>query len=190
MASSRFLCFYGLLAGLIASPASSSEPVDSKGPIDWVKHEIVQRGHCNTAIALDANEDGLQDVVCSYGDRVVLHLAPTWTREVVLHRFASGRKPCIHSAVLDVDQDGDLDWAGAVAAEHPFWLENPGTDEALAGAWTARPIDSTITGIHCLLAADIDRDGKDDLLVNNFLPEKGLKDSIAWLKVPAKPHLA
>jgi len=48
-------------------------------------------------------------------------------------------------------------------------------------------IDREITGIHCLLRADIDNDGKDDLVVNNFEPEKGLGDSMAWFSRPDDP---
>lgn len=156
----------------------------------WVKHVITQPGHCNTAVALDANGDGLQDVIASYNGTVSLLLAPKWTPVTVVHRFPEGRGACIHSAVLDVDRDGDLDWAGALAHRHPFWLENPGPQQAAGGVWTARMIDPVITGIHCLRAADIDNDGHEDLIINNFEPEQGLRDSIAWLRVPQDPHQA
>lgn len=154
----------------------------------WKKHVVTEQGHCNTAVALDANGDGLQDIVASYNGTVSLLIAPDWKQETVLHRFPDGRGACIHSAVLDVDRDGDLDWAGALAHRHPFWLENPGPDSASADTWAPRVIDPLITGIHCLRAADIDNDGHDDLIINNFEPEKGLKDSIAWLRVPKDPH--
>jgi hypothetical protein len=105
----------------------------------------------------------------------------------VLHQFFGGKGQCIHSTVIDVDQDGDLDWAGTVASDHPFWLENPGKSEALKGAWTPRLIDPDITGIHCLLSSDIDNDGREDLIINNFEPVKGLADSIAWFEIPNTP---
>ncbi len=157
---------------------------------EWTKHVVTEQGHCATAVALDANADGLLDVVASYNGTVSLLLAPDWKQETVLHRFPDGRGACIHSAVLDVDQDGDLDWAGALAHRHPFWLENPGPAQGSGGAWKARVIDPVITGIHCLRAADIDNDGQQDLIINNFEPEKGLGDSIAWLRVPKDPQTA
>ncbi|MEM7474955.1 MAG: VCBS repeat-containing protein [Planctomycetota bacterium] len=155
----------------------------------WEKHIVMQGQRCTTAVALDANSDNELDVIASYAGKVSLHMAPDWS-EVVLHRFPRKNSACIHSAVLDVDGDGDKDWAGAVANQHPFWLENPGRTNNQNGAWAARPIDNEITGIHCLRAADIDNDGQMDLIINNFEPEKGLKDSMAWFRVPKKPYLA
>ena len=156
---------------------------------NWTKHVVVQQGHCNTAVAIDANGDKLLDVIASYNGKVSLLIAPDWNEEVVLHRLAAGGA-CIHSSVLDVDGDGDMDWAGALANAHPFWLENPGYGENQLGAWTRREIDEEITGIHCILTSDIDNDGKDDLVINNFEPEKGIRDSIAWLSVPRNPKRA
>lgn len=155
----------------------------SASATEWRKHVITAQGHCNTSVALDVNGDARQDVIASFGGRVSLFVAPDW-REVILHRFEGGVGACIHSAVIDADGDGDLDWAGTIASEHPFWLENPGPTEALKGAWTPRTIDPEITGIHCILASDIDNDGKQDLVINNFSPDKGLRDSIAWFSTP------
>lgn len=157
---------------------------------DWKKHVVMEQGHCNTAVAVDANDDGLQDVIASFNGRVSLFIAPDWKKEVALHRFRESGGGCIHSTTIDVDQDGDLDWAGTLASKHPFWLENPGKDDATNGAWMARQIDPVITGIHCLRTSDIDNDGRDDLIINNFEPEKGLGDSIAWFSVPKDPHSA
>lgn len=162
-------------------------PLSAQG---WKKHVITEQGACTTAVAIDVNHDRLQDVIASINGRVSVFLAPDWKKETIIHRLPNGRGQCIHSAVLDVDQDGDLDWAGAIADRHPFWLENPGPGEATQGAWIARSIDSEITGIHCLLASDIDNDGKDDLVINNFEPELGLKDSMAWFRVPKNPKQA
>ncbi|MGB0740026.1 MAG: FG-GAP repeat domain-containing protein [Planctomycetaceae bacterium] len=153
---------------------------------NWVKHLIVERSRCNTAVALDANGDKDLDVITSFNGRVSLFMAPDWKTEIILHRFSEGGL-CIHSAKLDVDGDGDLDWAGTVSSQHPFWLENPGSAEAQKGAWAARVIDPDITGIHCLLTSDINNDGQDDLVINNFAPDRGLADSIAWFSIPQNP---
>ncbi|MEO0415089.1 MAG: VCBS repeat-containing protein [Verrucomicrobiota bacterium] len=168
----QILCTFALI---LALPSSKAE--------EWVKHEVFSGHRCNTAVGLHANSDSLLDVVASFSGRVSLFLAPDW-QEVVLHRFSVGGGGCIHSAVIDADGDGDLDWAGALAHDHPFWLENPGVEEASRGAWAARQIDPEITGMHCLLTGDVDNDGKDDLIINNFQPDKGLFDSMAWFSTP------
>lgn len=156
----------------------------------WKKHVVMEQGHCNTAVALDANGDRLLDVIASFKGRVSLFIAPDWKREIILYRFEGGTGSCIHSSILDVDGDGDQDWAGTLAHGHPFWLENPGRAESQKGAWTPRQIDPVITGIHCLLTADIDNDGKDDLVINNFEPKLGLRDSMAWFSIPKNPRKA
>ena len=50
----------------------------------WKKHVVMDKGHCNTAVALDANGDQLLDVIASFQGKVSLFLAPNWSREVVL----------------------------------------------------------------------------------------------------------
>ncbi|MEM8734632.1 MAG: VCBS repeat-containing protein [Planctomycetota bacterium] len=159
--------------------ASQTTPSDQ---VSWKKHIVVEAGHCNTAVAVDVNRDGIQDVIASYGDEITLLVGPEWKQTKVLYRFPK-KRPCIHSAMIDADDDGDLDWVGTLSNEHPFWLENPGEDW-LDHAWKPRVIDPTLTGIHCILRADIDNDGTDDLVINNFEPEKGIGDSIAWYKAP------
>ena len=158
--------------------------------ISWKKHLITENGQCLTAVALDANGDKELDVIASINGSISLFIAPDWKQEVVLYRFPGGGGVCIHSAVIDVDGDGDLDWAGTLANDHPFWLENPGREAAVQQGWTPRLIDSEITGIHCLIRSDIDNDGRDDLIINNFEPQQGIADSIAWLSVPTNPKQA
>lgn len=177
------------VALLIVGSASCSVIADETD-VAWTKHEVTQQGHCNTAVALDANGDGLLDVVASMNGKVSLFIAPDWQQEVVLYRFLGNNGGCIHSAVIDADGDGDLDWAGTVASAHPIWLENPGPQDALKGAWAPGAIDHEITGIHCITRSDVDNDGTDDLIINNFEPEKGIGDSMAWFSVPKNPRKA
>ncbi|TWT86338.1 FG-GAP repeat protein [Neorhodopirellula pilleata] len=170
------------VAVILCILTASTQLEAGEPPVAWTKHVVTQGHHCNTAVYLDINRDRRMDVIASFDGKVSLFVAPEFEHEIVLHHFENRRGACIHSAVLDVDDDGDMDWAGAIANEHPFWLENPGNETS--GPWRARPIDHEVTGIHCLLATDIDNDGKDDLIINNFEPEQGIGDSIAWLSVP------
>ncbi|MGK0184880.1 MAG: hypothetical protein ACI9R3_000654 [Verrucomicrobiales bacterium] len=174
------------LSILAVTAACFAPALHAQEKATWKKHVVMEQGHCNTAVALDANGDSALDVIASFNGRVSLFVAPDWN-ETILHRLFGGDGNCIHSEVIDVDGDGDLDWAGTLSGAHPFWLENPGQDRAQKGAWTPRMIDNEITGIHCIRRADVDNDGKDDLIINNFEPEKGLGDSIAWLSIPKNP---
>lgn len=159
-----------LATALATSPAAAG----------WKKHPVVSAGHTNTAVAADYNADGRMDVISSSAGKVSLHLAPDW-REIVLHRFPKLGATCIHSETWDIDGDGDPDWAGSEPWGKPFWLENPGDG---SGAWAARIIDHDIKGIHCLLKADVDKDGKYEVIINNFEPDGVLGDSIAWFRAP------
>lgn len=155
---------------------------------EWKKHTVMEKGPNTSAVAADCNGDGKVDVITSYGGKVSLFLAPDW-EEVILHRFPNLKGRCIHSEVLDIDGDGDMDWVGSEANNSPFWLENPGDG---SGAWAARIIDHEIRGIHCILKADVDNDGREDLIINNFFPDGPLGDSVAWFSIPknvkAAPH--
>ncbi len=157
---------------------------------EWTRHVIMDQGHCNTAVALNANGDQTLDVIASFNGRISLFIAPDWEKEIILHQFPGANGNCIHSETIDVDGDGDLDWAGTLAQGHPFWLENPGLENAQKGAWIPRVIDPDITGIHCIVKSDIDNDGRPDLVINNFEPEKGIGDSMAWFSIPSNPYRA
>lgn len=165
------LCVFAVFPALLSVSLSAG---------DWKKHTVAEPGHNNTAVAADYNGDGKVDVITSSRGKVSLFAAPEWN-EVVLHRFPQLGGNCIHSETWDIDGDGDSDWAGSLSTGNPFWLENPGDG---SGAWAARLIDPDIRGIHCLLKADVDKDGQLDLIINNFEPDGVLADSIAWFRVP------
>ncbi len=170
----RFAC----LSLFVALPAFADEPV-------WVKHTVAEfPDGCQTALAGDFTGDGQVDIIASASRKVSLYTAPDW-QETVLTRFVAARSGrAIHSAVTDVDEDGDLDWIGGAPFGIPFWLENPGDG---SGAWARRPIDGLIGGIHCFLLADLDGDGREELVLNHFEPkgsQPGLGNSILGYHIP------
>jgi len=178
-----------ILARLLAAFGLASHCSAQEAKAGWKKHLITQQGHCNTAVAMDANGDKTLDVIASFNGRVSLFVVPDWS-ETVLHRFPGEGGAAIHSEVIDADGDGDMDWVGTLSHASPIWLENPGRGHSDKGVWTPRIIAPDIVGIHCITRADIDNDGRQDLIINNFEPNKGLGDSMAWFSIPKQPLTA
>lgn len=167
-----------------------------RGSSLWRKH-IIQPAiekMINTVGAADVDQDGQLDVISSFGGKVVLFRGPTWD-PVILHSFGSGqsrRKPrdgCIHSCLMDVDHDGDLDFVGS--NNTVFWLECP--DRPLSATpWVYRTVDDEISGTHCLTTGDVNRDGKLDLIANSGRDGQAtdIPHSITWLEIPESPLTA
>tara|TARA_R110002096_G_scaffold273422_9_gene467277 strand:- start:15045 stop:17480 length:2436 start_codon:yes stop_codon:yes gene_type:complete len=145
----------------------------------WKKHVVWKGRGVNGASAGDFNGDGKMDIAFSKsGGPSAMVLAPDW-RYVELYAKKGG----IHSTNLDVDGDGDPDFIGG--DRHVFWLENPGGAEAEKGDWTYRVVDGDITGVHHVLEADVNQDGKIDLIANEFNPNSPVGDSIMWYETPS-----
>ena len=160
----------------------------------WKKHVVVPaaRSMINTAVANDFDGDGTLDIISSYEGKVVLLRGPDW-KPHTLHAFQESdsqvkpRSNCIHSCLLDVDGDGDLDFCGS--NNTVFWLECP--DQPFAELpWKYRTIDDEIRGTHCLITGDVDGDGQLDLIANSGRPEgqTSIPNSLTWLAVPDHPR--
>ncbi len=160
----------------------------------WKKHTIVSpmRGSINSVVASDFDKDGHIDIIATFNGHAYLFKGPNWKRTSI-HKFGTGnskRKPrpgCIHSCLLDVDQDGDMDLIGS--NQTVFWLECP--DEPFSGqAWKYRTVDDEILGTHCLITGDVNRDGKLDVIANSFRTKQHtpFPNSIVWLESPKNPH--
>ncbi len=156
----------------------------------WPRHVVASGFRNQTAIAADFTGDGRPDVITNDIDsrRTILYAAPDWMAKV-LHEGVNA----IHSAVLDVDGDGDMDYIGArYTPGLIFWLERP--RDPLREAWAYHVVDSVeaggVNGIHGLITGDVDRDGKPDLIGNSAQPAGAFPNSLAWFRVPAKPRAA
>lgn len=182
IATAFILCF-------VVNVGSAQEDVKI-GPINWKRHIIVDHAKTsiNSAVVSDFDEDGHNDVIASYEGGVFVQVGPDW-RKIQVHKFDpsnSRNKPgraCIHSCLIDVDGDGDQDFVGS--NQTLFWLECP--DEPFSGApWKYRTVDDEILGSHCVLAGDVNKDGKLDLIANSFQDESKTRFpfSIVWLEIP------
>ena len=84
-----------------------------------------------------------------------LFVGPNW-KEVIID--AAKGDDFIHSEVIDVDADGDLDFIGArFQPGLIIWFERPA--KPLTDSWPLRIVSNELNGIHGLLTGDVDRDG-------------------------------
>lgn len=161
-------------ADLAATHDSTENPL-------WPRHVIQEGFDTRTAIGGDVTRDGKADIITNFNGHTRLFVGPSFEQEVVLDET----RDVMHSELMDVDDDGDLDYVGAVFDTGPvFWLENP--SDPLKEVWERRIIDGTVTGIHGLIRADIDDDGKDDLVGNSSLGGR-FPESLLWWKIPPHP---
>lgn len=183
------------MSWLFAQSRQSAKPTASTSA-GWKKHVVLaeSRSLINSAVANDFDGDGEIDIISSFDGRVVLLQGPEWSQHT-LHVIKPGlartkpRASCIHSCLMDVDQDGDLDFCGSNLTV--FWLECP--DTPLSGQpWTYRSIDDEILGTHCLISGDVNQDGKPDLIANSGRDERttSVPNSLTWLEVPSDPYTA
>ena len=109
-----------LLLTLVACFTCTFSSVLSAQQDSWKKHVIVPplKSSINTVVANDFDRDGQIDVITSYNNQVIVLRGPDWEPQVVYtfpDKPKSNRGPrggCIHSCLMDVDDDGDLDFCG------------------------------------------------------------------------------
>ena len=82
----------------------------------WKRHVIATGFASQTAVAADFTGDGKPDVIADAQGETHLYVAPNWDRVVIDGKwpFRPGERDTIHSEVMDVDEDGDPDYIGAV----------------------------------------------------------------------------
>ncbi len=153
----------------------------------WKKHVLYEGSNVTTAVAGDFTGDGAADVITDAGNQTRLYVGPDW-KQIVLDEH-DGKERYIHSESFDVDSDGDLDYIGTqYNPGHIIWLECP--QSPLTERWKKRLVDDQIHGIHGLIKADVDGDGKPDLLGTSAQPKPPFPESLAWYRVPKNPHSA
>ena len=174
------LCVILMTALFSLATFFASISCEAADPTAWTKHVIFEGGHCNTAVAGDFTGDGKIDVISNSNGKCHLFVGPDW-QHVVLHE--NPKHQCIHSAVMDVDDDGDLDY---IAARYNpgliFWLENNGTLKD----WKWHLVDDQVHGIHGLLVGDVDLDGEPDLIANSAQAKEPFPESLVWYRTPQK----
>ncbi|MCA9074335.1 MAG: alpha/beta fold hydrolase [Planctomycetaceae bacterium] len=131
----------------------------------WARHDLpIQLAGHGIGFG-DIDGDGRGDVIGDKGwakppeDRV--NGRWEWQPEFVLHRDAS-----VPILVHDVDRDGDADiiW-GRGHRTGLYWLEQTGNSKTASGRlWQMHVIDTEWSQLHTLLLADLDNDGRDEIV--------------------------
>lgn len=177
----------GCQAKPTANPSSGIEP-----GAPWTKHVIGKTtANTSSAVASDFDGDGHIDVMCSYAGKVALYRGPDWKKTIVLPQMPPDRngviakRGCIHSTLMDVDGDGDMDYIGS--NRMLFWLECP--DKPFEQPWHLRMISHDVNGAHGVHTADVDRDGTIDLIANSWrdIDASPIPNSITWFAIPDDP---
>lgn len=189
----KYLALIGVTVSLTAceSPKKISDP--------WKKHIILltndaaagQASSVNTVVADDFNKDGHVDVMASYDGKVFLYKGPDWEPLVIVDDMPINPntigelRGCIHSTLMDVDGDGDMDYIGS--NRMLFWLECP--PEPFTQKWNLRMINYDVNGAHCVITGDVDRDGKPELIANSWrdVDQSKIPNSITFIRVPENP---
>lgn len=183
----------GVISALPPPVVTPAEPVFRPIKIDGPVHNPASGsywyGPFNESCSLaDVNGDGRLDITCG----VNWYEAPKWTKHP---SYVDGAKQrhfththC-HEATLDVNRDGSIDVVNSgyqpdIAGV--LWYENPGPR---GGPWKAHRVH-TSPFIEGLLPADLNGDGRVDLLMNHFRRYGGAEgegsvarvEPIAWLE--------
>ncbi|HSR88119.1 MAG TPA: VCBS repeat-containing protein, partial [Pontiella sp.] len=165
-------------------------PVLVTADVGFERHVVYTGGVVHSAQAVDYNADGLKDLVFTAEGGVNIALAPSFE----VRRICDTPKPLkpnsYHSAVMDVDGDGDMDFLGE--NNGLYWLECP--EDPLSSPWKLHWITRAFTGIHCITIQDVDEDGRLDIVVNNYWHRHQRKTipnqypaSIVWFSIPVEP---
>lgn len=155
---------------------------EMKAKATWLRHEVSRQHKSLTAVGIRLNGMAKGRAIVAGADDSTVMYVPGRREPIELYKGAS----IIHSAVMDVDGDGDEDFIGAdYSPGFVYWLEQP--KNPLTEKWKFHLIEDSshgpgINGVHGLHVADVDGDGKMELIANSGQPVGPLAHSIVWLK--------
>lgn len=179
------------LADIVSEDASRVTVFQNDTALPWVRHVIAKGFRAQSAVAANFSGSGHMDVIS--GDiendhKITLFRWPDWKPTLLW----SGIR-VIQSAALDIDGDGRLDYIGTQYRPGLiFWLEHPANP--LTDPWTFHKIDDFtqggVDGVHGIALADLDGDGRPELLAMSGWNDGEFPDSIAWFRIPKDPRHA
>lgn len=146
--------------------------------VEWIRHELPRQLARHGIGAGDLNGDGRVDIVGQQGWAQAL--PPGGDQEWEFHaEFRLHVDASIPILIFDVDGDGDTDivWGRGHNAGL-YWLEQ--TDRPGWARWQRHAIDTSLAQLHSLLLADLDGNGKPEVIAGKrYLGHDG-KDAGEW----------
>jgi hypothetical protein len=136
---------------------------------------------------VDVNGDKKLDIVVVDKTRVVWYENPTWKRRTIVENQTVADNVCL--APYDVDGDGQIDFAigagwgnlSSTVAGPLYWAKR---GKSLDDNWTVYPIGEE-NSVHRIRWADLDGDGKAELIVGPLLGTKSTKEK-NFMDVPIR----
>src|SRR3954452_21151856 len=159
----------------ITHAATAQDKAAKGSSVQFRKHVISSQFVTEGVAVGDVNKDGTLDVLAgSYWFE-----APTWKRHL-LHADTLNPVPGYSTTFLnfcmDINNDG---WVDLIRFDQPggicVWYENPGKEQKL---WRGHTLLQQ-AGIETPAFADVDKDGRMDLICNDAAAKQ-----VIWLKPP------
>jgi hypothetical protein len=143
-------------------PGTGTGGGDCSAPLGFEQRDIDDEFTGENKALGDFDGDGLLDIAIG-GEALEWYQAPDWTQ----HELEAADDIFMgHMQAGDVDDDGDPDLV-TPDGDFIYWFENPGgTSAAVAGEWKRHLVGDQEIWAHELELADMNRDGKLDIVTN------------------------